>query len=164
MIGLRRLKVCFTSFRPCISGILFRLKRYHCAVSCAVIWHTGTQDNDDYLYDRYIGGQLDTSIGRGLECPNTDSEIRNFESVVYHGIYDVLQCSCTPLEVIPSALWISFITTSTTFLNPSISSSTVPPMPALAKLIELPTYTGLFVLLAKRRASRVVNSNDDSFE
>lgn len=29
--------------------------------------------------------------------------------------------------------------TSTTFLNASISSSTVPPKPVLAKLIELPT-------------------------
>lgn len=53
-------------------------------------------------------------------------------------------------------------TTSTTLLNPSISSSTVPPIPALAKLIELPTYTGLPVLRASNLAILVVNSNVDS--
>lgn len=43
-----------------------------------------------------------------------------------------------PLVVDEEALT-SAMTTSTTFLKPSISSSTVPPSPALAKLIELPT-------------------------
>jgi hypothetical protein len=51
------------------------------------------------------------------------------------------------------------ITTSTTLRKPSISSSTVPPMPALAKLIELPTYTGLPVLRASSFESRVVKSS-----
>jgi hypothetical protein len=50
------------------------------------------------------------------------------------------------------------MTTSTTLLKPSISSSTVPPIPALAKLIEFPTYTGLFVLRASSFESRVVKS------
>lgn len=44
----------------------------------------------------------------------------------------------TPL-VIPSESCNFSVTTSTTFLNASISSSTVPPSPALEKLTELPT-------------------------
>lgn len=48
--------------------------------------------------------------------------------------------------------------TSTTLLKPSISSSTVPPMPALAKLMEFPTYTGFCSFLAKSFASLVVKS------
>lgn len=51
------------------------------------------------------------------------------------------------------------MTTSTTLRNPSISSSTVPPMPAFAKLIELPAYTGLPVLRARILANRVVKSS-----
>lgn len=51
------------------------------------------------------------------------------------------------------------ITTSTTLRKPSISSSTVPPMPALAKLVELPTYTGFPVLRASTFESRVVKSS-----
>jgi hypothetical protein len=50
------------------------------------------------------------------------------------------------------------MTTSTTLLKPSISSSTVPPIPVLAKLIEFPTYTGLFVLRASSFEIRVVKS------
>lgn len=53
----------------------------------------------------------------------------------------------------------NFVTTSTTLLSPSISSSTVPPIPALAKLIELPTYTGFASFLARTFAKRVVKSN-----
>jgi hypothetical protein len=49
-------------------------------------------------------------------------------------------------------------TTSTTLRNPSISSSTVPPIPALAKLVELPTYTGLPNFRARIFAKRVVKS------
>jgi hypothetical protein len=49
-------------------------------------------------------------------------------------------------------------TTSTTLRKPSISSSTVPPIPALAKLVELPTYTGLPNFLASIFPSRVVKS------
>jgi hypothetical protein len=49
-------------------------------------------------------------------------------------------------------------TTSTTLLNPSISSSTVPPSPALEKLIEFPTYTGLLSFLARTLDNRVVKS------
>jgi hypothetical protein len=64
----------------------------------------------------------------------------------------------TPASFSLSLLSVS-ITTSTTLRNPSISSSTVPPMPALAKLIELPTYTGLPVLRASSFDSRVVKSN-----
>jgi hypothetical protein len=52
-----------------------------------------------------------------------------------------------------------FITTSTTLRKPSISSSTVPPKPAPAKLIELPTYTGLPVLRASSLDKRVVKSS-----
>jgi hypothetical protein len=51
------------------------------------------------------------------------------------------------------------MTTSTTLLNPSISSSTVPPMPALAKLDEFPTYTGFPVLRASTLDKRVVKSS-----
>jgi hypothetical protein len=51
------------------------------------------------------------------------------------------------------------VTTSTTLLKPSISSSTVPPIPALAKLMELPTYTGLPVLRASSLERRVVKSS-----
>jgi len=50
------------------------------------------------------------------------------------------------------------VTTSTTRLTPSSSSSTVPPMPALAKLVELPTYTGFPVLRASNLDSRVAKS------
>lgn len=50
------------------------------------------------------------------------------------------------------------------FLKPSISSSTVPPIPALAKLTELVTYVGSPVLRARSLARRVVNSKVDSFE
>lgn len=50
-------------------------------------------------------------------------------------------------------------TTPTTLRNPSISSSTVPPMPALAKLIELPTYTGFPNFRASTFARRVVKSS-----
>ena len=56
------------------------------------------------------------------------------------------------------SLFNRFTTTSTTRLKPSISSSTVPPMPALAKLIELLTYIGLPVLRANNLDSRVVKS------
>lgn len=52
----------------------------------------------------------------------------------------------------------SCITTSTTRLKPSNSSSTVPPMPALAKLVELPTYTGFPVLRASNLDNRVAKS------
>jgi hypothetical protein len=50
------------------------------------------------------------------------------------------------------------ITTSTTLRKPSISSSTVPPIPALAKLVEFPTYTGFRVLRARTFDRRVVKS------
>jgi hypothetical protein len=50
------------------------------------------------------------------------------------------------------------ITTSTTLRKPSISSSTVPPIPALAKLVEFPTYTGFPVLRARTFDRRVVKS------
>ena len=58
----------------------------------------------------------------------------------------------------PFSLSSSPMTTSTTLRKPSISSSTVPPIPALAKLVELPTYTGLPNFLASIFASRVVKS------
>lgn len=67
-----------------------------------------------------------------------------------------------PLTKLPTLPLTSSITTCTTFLNPSISSSTVPPNPALEKLIEFPTYTGFPVLRASSFASRVVNSTEDS--
>ena len=51
------------------------------------------------------------------------------------------------------------ITMSATFLKASSSSSTEPPRAVLAKLMELPTYTGSCVFLAKSFARRVVNSN-----
>jgi hypothetical protein len=55
-------------------------------------------------------------------------------------------------------------TTCTMVLKASISSSTVPPIPALAKLIELVTYTGSCDFRAKSFAKRAVNSNDASEE
>ena len=51
------------------------------------------------------------------------------------------------------------VTTSTTLRKPSISSSTVPPIPALAKLMELPTYTGFPVFRASSFDSLVVKSS-----
>ena len=53
---------------------------------------------------------------------------------------------------------------SATPLNASISSSTVPPMPMLSRLMEFVTYTGSCVLRATSFATRVVNSRDDSAE
>jgi hypothetical protein len=84
----------------------------------------------------------------------------------FHGYSEPLDRSLKTTRTLfhaPASLTFSLlsvsITTSTTLLNPSISSSTVPPMPALAKLIELPTYTGLPVLRASSFDNRVVKSN-----
>lgn len=53
---------------------------------------------------------------------------------------------------------------SATPLKASISSSTVPPMPVLSRLMEFVTYTGSWVFRATNLATRVVNSRDDSAE
>ena len=83
-----------------------------------------------------------------------------------HTIVILLLTALVPHFHRPSALsdgplWLCRrpMTTSTHRLNPSISSSTVPPIPVFAKLIEFPTYTGLPTFRAITLASRVVKSN-----
>lgn len=52
------------------------------------------------------------------------------------------------------------MTASTTRLNPSISSSTLPPPAAPAKLTLLPTYAARPVFRASTFAKRVAKSSD----
>jgi hypothetical protein len=110
----------------------------------------------------FLATLLPVSLGRQRRISLTsypESPIRqDLKTVTSRGGTSTYYQATSPLQVAAN----SCITTSTTFLNPSISSSTVPPIPAPAKLIEFPTYTGRFVLRASSLARRVVNSTDDS--